>query len=85
MLNGTVEADEAYVGGREENKHESKELRQGRGSVGKQPVLGMRELGGQVIAKKITKADVLNILGNIYKHVATGSTIYSDDHSASTN
>lgn len=33
-LQGTVEVDEAFFGGKEANKHESKKLRAGRGSVG---------------------------------------------------
>jgi hypothetical protein len=32
-LQGIVEADEAFFGGKEANKHESKKLRAGRGSV----------------------------------------------------
>src|ERR1035438_4076038 len=35
FLCGIVEADEAYLGGKESNKHESKKLKAGRGAVGK--------------------------------------------------
>ena len=52
MLSGTVEVDEVYVGGSESTKHESKKLKQGRGTVGKQSVLGMRQRSGQVVAKE---------------------------------
>ena len=53
ILSGVVEADEKYVGGRETNKHDSKKLKEGRGGVGKQPVLGMREREGEVVAVPI--------------------------------
>jgi transposase-like protein len=38
VLKGEVEADEAYIGGKEANKHESKKLKAGRGAVGKTAV-----------------------------------------------
>ena len=56
-LRGTVEVDEAYIGGKEGAKHASKKLRQRRGAVGKEVLLGMRGRGGRTLAKRIGSPD----------------------------
>src|SRR6266545_1728765 len=49
MLQGHVEADEAYVGGRRPGKR-------GRGAAGKTVVFGMKERGGRMVAEPVADA-----------------------------
>ena len=79
-LYGTVEIDECYLGGKEENKHEHKKLKAGRGAVGKQAVLGMRVRGGKIVAMPVPNTEKETIQNAVHKHVRPGSTICTDDN-----
>ena len=77
-LNGIVEIDETFIGGLEKNKHESKKLNEGRGTVGKATVLGMRERGGKVKAKVVENRQGETLKTEISKSVQKGSVVFTD-------
>ena len=84
-LRGEVEIDETFVGGLESNKHASQKQNLGRGAVGKTAVLGMRERGGRTKAMPIEAVSIEDVQTAIYRHVAVGSTLYTDEHAAYSN
>ncbi|MCK9194330.1 MAG: IS1595 family transposase [Nevskia sp.] len=51
-----IEVNETYLGGKEKNKHNSKKLKAGRGTVGKTAVFGMLERDGALVVQDSKRA-----------------------------
>ena len=79
------EADESYWGGKRKNMSNAKrkELREagaGRGAVGKEAVVGIRDREtNQVRARQIRDTRATTVQTFIHQNTAEGSTIYSDE------
>lgn len=80
-LEGIVEADESFYGGKNKNRHADKKVKnsQGRSFKDKTPIVGLIERGGKMTAVvvKDTKRETLQPI--IRKYVAKGSALVSDD------
>lgn len=79
LLVKEVQVDEAYIGGREENKHKDKkgkDLQEMNAS--KTPVVGMIETGGQVVTRVMPWVTRKNVSDLILKHIDRKATLVTD-------
>lgn len=84
MLEGTIEADETYVGGKNKNRHADKKIEgtQGRSGTDKTAVVGLLQRDGKVLTFVVpsTGADILHPI--MVDHVANGSTLITDSYNS---
>jgi transposase-like protein len=79
-IDGTIEADETFVGGKAKNMHKAKrkEKIKGRGAVGKTIVQGVLQRGGPVICGVVETSKRRDLQPNIRSVAEPGATIYTD-------
>jgi transposase len=70
-LNGEIEIDEAYFGGRRKGKR-------GRGARGKSIVFGLLKRDGRVDTKVVEQVTADELMAHIRKHTRKGSVYYTD-------
>lgn len=82
-MNGIVEADETYIGGKARNMHKDKKPAGMNGMVGKSAVMGLLQRHGPdghsvVRTMPIPNARRHVLEANVRKHVEPGTTLYTD-------
>ena len=81
LMTGTVEVDEAYIGGLTKNMNKKRRRRfgaAGSGPSGKQAILGMVERKGRVRAWKVPHVSSGALLPALIKSIDQDATVYTD-------
>ena len=83
-MDGDVEADEAYIGGKAKNMHakQRRERVTGRGGVDKYPVAGVLQRGGRVKTLKMSTATTTDIHAFVKRNVRVDANLYTDEHAS---
>jgi transposase-like protein len=79
-LDGEVEIDETYVGGKAANRHKG-DPKNGPGTSGKVAVVGALERGGKVVATVVNRTDTATLDGFAHAVIAPTANVSTDEHS----
>jgi len=81
LLEGIIEVDETYVGGKNKNRHMDKRTEggQGRGGEDKTPVVGTLQRDGKVKAQKVNDVSRKSLHAVVKQNVKEGSTVMTDE------
>ena len=80
-LDGEVELDETFVGGKNKNRHHNKKVKhsQGRSFKDKTPVLGMLQRGGKVVCRVVKSTSKKHLTAPILRTVKRTAKLYTDE------
>ncbi|MGI8801308.1 MAG: IS1595 family transposase [Solirubrobacteraceae bacterium] len=81
-LDGAVEVDETFIGGRARNMHKHVRARKitGRGGAGKAIVVGARERGGDVRVAVVADRSSDTLGEFVWDTIQPGAAVYTDEH-----
>ncbi len=80
-LDGNVEVDETYIGGKNKNRHTDKKVAnsQGRSSKDKTPVIGMVERQGKLNAKTVKDVQAETLTAEIVERIKQTAHLHTDE------
>jgi transposase-like protein len=83
LLNGIVELDETFVGGKNKNRHYDKKVKnsQGRSFKDKTPVLGMLQRGGKLVCRVVENTSKKQLTPHILETIKRTAQLYTDEWS----
>jgi transposase-like protein len=82
-IQGTIEADETYIGGKVKNMHVKKRKDTiGTGGKGKTIIFGIKSRNGEIRAQVVPEITSATLHPIIKANVPKGATLYSDEHRA---
>lgn len=86
-LNGTVECDETYIGGKAKNMHKKEREKkiQGRGAVNKAPVMTLVERNGRVRSQHVERVTEENLTRVLREHVDSSANVMTDEFTSYNN
>lgn len=80
-LDGDVEIDETYIGGKNKNRHAVKKVpySQGRSAKDKTPVMGLVQRKGNLVAKKVEDVKAITLTREVVRHVKETANVFTDE------
>lgn len=83
-MDGEIESDETFIGGRAANMHAKKRAKKitGRGGTDKTPVQCVMQRDGMARTFVLGSVDGCSVKGNIHRNVSQGAAVYTDEGTA---